>query len=167
MKRLVSALIIAVTVAAGTAFAADSKIGYIDMQRAISSSEQGKDAKDQLAAKVKSYQEQINTRQEELKKLKDQLEKQGLVMDERARAAKEKDYQQKLKEFQRFTKDAEDDLQTKDRELTGKILEKMERVIREYAKDKGYSFIFVKNETMLYADSSADLTDAILKRVNK
>ena len=167
MKRLVSALIIAVTVAAGTAFAADSKIGYIDMQRAISSSEQGKDAKDQLAAKVKSYQEQINTRQEELKKLKDQLEKQGLVMDERARAAKEKDYQQKLKEFQRFTKDAEDDLQTKDRELTGKILEKMERVIREYPKDKGYSFIFVKNETMLYADSSADLTDAILKRVNK
>jgi outer membrane protein len=152
--------------AASPVFAAEAKLGYIDMQRALNTSESGKEAKEQLAARVKKYQDEINIKQEEIKKLKDDLEKQGALLSEAARNAKEKDYQQRLKEFQRFTKDAQDELQGKDEELTRKILEGMEKVIREFGNKNGYTFIFVKNEGMLFASDKADVTDEVLKLFN-
>ena len=166
MKRLVLAVLMVGCFAAGTANAADTKIGYIDMQRAINTSEPGKEAKEQLSARLKKYQDEINLRQEELKRLKEELEKQGMLLSETSRASKEKDYQLKLKEFQRFTKDAQEELQGKDEEFTRKILEGMEKIIQEYARKNGYTFVFVKNESILFADEKADLTDEVLKIFN-
>jgi len=166
MKRFFLASILACCIAATPVFAADVKLGYIDMQRALNSSEAGKEAKEQLAARVKKYQDEINAKQEEIKKLKDDLEKQGMLLSESARASKEKDYQQRLKEFQRFTKDAQDELQGKDEEYTRKILEGMESVIQEFGRKNGYSFIFVKNEGMLFVDEKADVTEEVLKIFN-
>jgi outer membrane protein len=165
MKRLVPALV-AICIASTTAFAADLKIGYIEMQRALNSSDAGKAAKEQLAARLKKYQEEINVKQDELKKLKDDLEKQGAFLNDASKSAKEKDYQQRLKEFQRFTKDAQEELQGKDEEFTRKILEGMEKVIQEYGRKNGYTFIFVRNESMLFADDKADLTNEVLKLFN-
>ncbi|HXE95057.1 MAG TPA: OmpH family outer membrane protein [Dongiaceae bacterium] len=166
MRRLLLAGILACCLAATSAFAADVKLGYIDMQRALNSSEAGKEAKEQLAARVKKYQDEINSKQEEIKKLKDDLEKQGMLLSESARASKEKDYQQRLKEFQRFTKDAQEELQGKDEEFTRKILEGMEKIIQEFGRKNGYTFIFVKNEGMLFADDKSDVTDEVLKLLN-
>ena len=166
MRRFLVAGIMVCCLAATSVFAADLKLGYIDMQRALNSSEAGKEAKEQLAARVKKYQDEINVKQEEIKKLKDELEKQGMLLSESARAAKEKDYQQRLKEFQRFTKDAQDELQGKDEEYTRKIIESMEKIIQDFGHKNGYTFIFVKNEGMLFVDDKADVTDEVLKLLN-
>lgn len=166
MRRFVLAGIIAGCFAASSAAAADVKLGYIDMQKALNTSESGKEAKEQLAARVKKYQDEINVKQEEIKKLKEDLEKQGMLLSESARSAKEKDYQQRLKEFQRFTKDAQDELQGKDEEFTRKILEGMEKVIQEFGRKNGYTFIFVKNEAMLFAGDKVDVTEEVLKLFN-
>jgi len=42
----------------------------------------------------------------------------------------------------------------------------MEKVIKEYGRQNGYSFIFVKDERMLFADEKIDLTDEVLKQFN-
>lgn len=166
MKQVFLAGLVMAVMASTSVFAADVKLGYIDMQRALNGSEAGKEAKEQLAARVKKYQDEINVKQEDLKKLKDELEKQGMLLSDSARSTKEKDYQNKLKEFQRFTKDAQDELQGKDEEFTRKILEQMEKIIQEYGRKNGYTFIFVRNEIMLFADDKADLTEEILKLFN-
>lgn len=166
MRRLVLAGILAGCFAVSPVFAAEVKLGYIDMQKALNTSESGKEAKEQLAARVKKYQDEINVKQEEIKKLKDDLEKQGMLLSESARSAKEKDYQQRLKEFQRFTKDAQDELQGKDEEYTRKILEGMEKVIQEFGRKNGYTFIFVRNEGMLFANDKVDVTEEVLKLFN-
>jgi len=166
MRRFIITAVAAVCIASTTSFAADFKLGYIDMQRAINTSEAGKEAKEQLAARLKKYQDEINVKQDELKRLKDELEKQGAFLNDATRATKEKDYQQKLKEFQRFTKDAQEELQAKDEEFTRKILETMEKVIQEFGRKNGYTFIFVKNESMLFVDEKADLTEEMLKLFN-
>ncbi len=166
MKLKIVLLFFAGLLIAGTSFAADTKIGYVDMQRAINTSEAGKEAKEQLAARLKKAQDEINVKQDELKRLKDELEKQGVLLSENARSAKEKDYQLKLKEFQRFTKDAQDELQAKDEEYTRKILESMEKLIQDYSRKNGYTIIFIRNESMIFADEKADITDELLKLFN-
>ena len=166
MRRFLLAGIMACCIAASPAVAADLKLGYIDMQRALNASEAGKEAKEQLAARLKKYQDEINSQQNDLKRIKEELEKQGMLLSDSARSAKEKDYQQRLKEFQRFTKDAQDELQGKDEEFTRKILEGMEKIIQEFGRKNGYTFIFVKNEGMLFADDKADVTEEVLKLLN-
>lgn len=166
MKRVMMMMVM-LAVMGGSAWAAEAKFGYIDMQRALNNSEAGKDAKEQLQIKLKKYQEQINAKQEELQKLKGDLEKQGVALSETARSAKEKDYQQKLKDFQRFTKDAEEDLQARDGEFTKKLVEAMSKVVNDYARKNAYTIIFdARNAGMLYADQKADLTDEIIKAFN-
>ena len=166
MKRILLTSILACYFATTSAFAADVKLGYIDMQRTLNASEAGIEAKEQLAARATKYQAEITVKQEDIKKLKDELEKQGMLLSESVRSSKEKDYQQRLKEFQRFTKDAQDDLQGKDKEFTSKITENIEKIIQEFGRKNGYTFIFVKNEGMVFAEDKANVTEEVLKLLN-
>lgn len=150
----------------GVLAAENSKLGYVDIQKVLNLSNAGKDAKEQLTTKVKRYQEEITRKQEELKKLKDVIEKQGSLLSESAKSAKEKEYQQLLKDLQRLQKDAQDDLQAKDEELTKKIFADIERSVQDYGRKNGYTFIFIRDERMMFADEKVDLTDQILALVN-
>lgn len=167
MRKLVFALVLSVLVAlAVPAVAAEGKLGTVDMQKILLLSEAGKDAKEQLSIKAAKYEAEKNVKEEDLKKLKGELEKQSVLLSESARITKEKDYQQKLKEYQRFMKDAQDDLQAKNDEFTNRIVEEIVKVVQEFGKKNGYAYIFVKNESMLYMDEKADLSDEILKQFN-
>jgi outer membrane protein len=169
MKAIVGmslAVIITLTGFVGSGCAAETKIGFVDIQKALNQSDAGKEAREQLAGKVKKYQDEINVKQEELKKLKDELEKQSVILSESKRADKEKDYSQKLKDFQRFTKDAQDELQGKDEELTKKIYESFAKVVQEYGSKNGYTSIIGRSEGIIFVDEKADLTDALVKQFN-
>jgi outer membrane protein len=166
-KTMVTAFaLLAGLAAAGPSSAADGKIGYVDVQKALNSSEAGKDAKEKLSSRVKKYQEEINAKQEDLKKLKDDLERQSSVLSDVKRADKEKEYSQKLKDFQRFTKDAQEELQGKDEEFTKRILEEFEKVVQEYGKKNGFTVIFARNDSMIYADDKSDVTEDLVKLFN-
>ncbi len=163
MKRFIVALL-AASLLATPALAADVKIGYVDLQKALNTSEAGKAAKDRITKKVKEYEGTIDSRQKELKKLKDDLEKQGMLLSEEARGAKERDYQQKVKEFQRFTKDIQEELQQKDADFTKQILEELFKVIKEVGEKEGYTLILEQSESsILYADEKVNLTDKVIK----
>lgn len=145
---------------------AEAKLGYVDMQKMIQTSDAGKDAKDQLAIKGAKYEAEKNVKEEELRKLKGDLEKQSVLLSEPARMAKEKDYQQKLKEYQRFMKDAQEDLQIKQEELVGKMYEEIVKIVQEYGKKNSFTFIFEKSPVMIYTDDNVDVTDELLKQFN-
>jgi outer membrane protein len=168
MKKIIGICSIAVLAMALTTgiCVAESKLGYLDIQKAVGQSAAGKAAKEQLAATFKKYQDEINVKQEELKKLKDELEAQGSMLAASKRAEKEKVYSTKLKNFQEFTKDAQDEMQAKDKELTQKVLESFEKVVQEFGRKNGYTFIFVRTEGIVFADEKADLTDELLKLFN-
>ena len=164
LTRIVLLMSLFVSCSVLSVSAADLKIGYIDLQKALNQSEAGKAAKDKIAQRVKDHEATIDARQKELKKIKDDLDKQGLLLSEDARAAKERDYQQKLKEFQRLTKDAQEEVQQKDSDFTRQILEEMSKVIQEFGAREGYSMILEKTESaVLYADDKSDLTERVIK----
>jgi len=63
-------------------------------------------------------------------------------------------------------KDAQDDLQAKNDEFTNKIVDDIVKVVQEYGKKSGFTFIFVKNESMIFMDEKIDLTDELLTQFN-
>ena len=167
MKLTLSAVVVALSLALALPAFAEGKFGSVDIQKVLLFSDAGKSAKEQLAQKANKYESEKNTREDELKKLKTDLEKQSVLLSESARNSKEKDYQQKLKEYQRFLKDAQDDLQAKNDELTSKIVDEIVKVVQDYGKKNKFTFIFVKDERMVYQDESADVTEDVLKAFNE
>jgi outer membrane protein len=167
MKRLSVLLLTLLLLGAVSAQAADSKIAFIDLQKALNLSVAGKAAKEKITGKVKEYEAIIDKRQKELKKLKDELEKQAVLLSDEARSAKERDYQQKLKEFQRFTKDVQDELKQQDSDYTNRIIEKIVDLVQKVGKQEGYDMVLERNSGgIVYGSDRIDITDQVLKEFN-
>ena len=163
MKRFIVALFLLLALPLSAQAASGAKIGSIDVQKVLLTSEAGKVAKEQLGQRAGKYEGEKSSREAELKKLKGELESQSALLNETARSAKERDYQQRLKDYQRFLKDAQEDLQSKNDEFTKQLVDEIIKVAQEYGRKNGYTAIFVKSEVLLYLDPAADLTEEVLK----
>lgn len=162
MKRIIVALIALLMLA--TPALAETKIAFVDLQKALNLSKAGVKAKNEIAAQVKKYEDEFKIKQEGLQKLKDDLEKQAVLLSDSAKAQKERDFQQNVKELQRFQKDVKEELQLKDTEHTKRILNELFDILQKLGKDGGYSMVIEKNEgAVIYADESIDLTDELIK----
>ncbi len=167
-KMMVLASILSFLLFTSAAVAAEMKIGYVDLQKALNMSSSGKAAKEKMKAKFKDYDADVQKKQDELKKLKDDLEKQAMLLSAEARAAKERDYQQKVKDYQRMTKDIQEELQQADQDYTRKILEEIFKVVQSLGKQEGYTLVLEKTESsILYASDAIDLTDRVIQTYDK
>lgn len=168
MKQLVVVMLVCFGLIASPVLAQAQKIGYVDLQKALNMSAEGKAAKEKIKAQVQGYDAEVQQRQGELQKLKDELEKQAMLLSEEARNNKERDYQQKVKDYQRFTKDIQEELQQTDADLTRKILEKLLKVVQDVGKSDDYTMILEKTESsIVYADEKADITDKVIEVFDK
>ena len=50
--------------------------------------------------------------------------------------------------------------------MTNKIVEQIVKMVQDYGRRNGYTFVFVKNDGMLFVDEKADLTEELLKTFN-
>lgn len=167
MRRTLLFVMSSLLILAGTAGAAELKIGYVDLQKAINQSAKGQSAKEQISQKVQTYKGQVEQREQALQKAKEELEKQALLLSDEARTAKERDYQQQVKDYQRFAKDIQEELQQTDVELTRKILVEVLKVAEELGAKENFTVILEKNESSLvYVDPAIDLTERVVKLYN-
>jgi outer membrane protein len=144
--------------------AAETKLGFIDLQKALNTCEAGKSAKEKISAKVKEYEVQIDQKKKDLKKLDEELKKQAMLLAADTRAAKERDFQQKDKDLQRFVKDIQEELQQKDNDFTKQIIEDLSKIINDLGTKEGYTMILEKTESaVLFAEPTVDLTDKVIK----
>lgn len=150
------------------AFAAEMRVAFIDIQRALNESEAGQKAKKRFKERLDRLQKDLERQKDEVDALKDQLAKKGLVMKDEERRNLEQEYQRKLREFERAYEDSQGELQQQDAELTRGLIQEMQGVIQELGRKEGYTLIFEQSGSgLLYGDSSLDITDEIIKAYDK
>ena len=148
----------------GSVLAADLKVAYVDIQKAVNECNSGKDAKKAITKEVEKFQRLIVDRQKELQTMKESLEKQAPMLTPDARATREKDYQNKLREFQRWGEDTQNEINQKRMEMERNISIGLQKVIQKVGADEGYTFILEKNENIvLYISKTIDITDRVIK----
>jgi outer membrane protein len=148
----------------GSVWAADLKIAYVDIQRAVNESNAGKDAKKLITKDVEKFQGQIADKQKILQTMKESLEKQAPMLNPDARATREKDYQNKLREFQRWGEDTQNEINQKRMEMERNISIGLQKVIQKVGADEGYTLILEKNESIvLFVSKALDITDRVIK----
>jgi len=145
----------------------DVRIGYVDLQRAIFSSNPGKEARRSLDERTDKLKKDLEKKQEELRTVKAEFDKQSAVLSPDARAEKERDLQRRLRELERLKQDSEDELNRRDQELSKRILGEVREVVRQIGGKGNYTLILERNAAgVLYAANGVDLTEEVIKAYN-
>lgn len=146
------------------ATAADVKIGYANLQKALNECQAGVKAKEDLKKEAEGLEGELGKKQEELKKLKEELDKKGSVWNKETREAKEKDFKARTADFQKKFMDYGENLNKKKQETEARIIKELRDTVEEIAKKKGITFVFEKSVGgLLYAPKEYDLTDEVIK----
>ncbi len=149
------------------AMADDVKLGYVDLQRALNETEDGRKAKANLKKVFDQKQKELDEQQETLKKdIEDFMKKKSLLAPEKA-SQKEAELQERMQKVQQTYARHQQDLGTKEQEATGKIFERMNRIISKIAQAENFTMIFDKTQSaVLFAKPHLDLTNELIRRYN-
>ena len=162
--RLVAALSLAL---AALAAHAETKLGTVDMQRAIKEVEEGKSAAATLKKEFDEKQKQLNLRSEEVKKLNEDFQKQQAIMTPEARAAKGGEIERKMMEAQEFYVRLQQELSGKEREAMRPIFDRLGGLVREIAEANGLTLMLDREGSgVVYAQASLDYTNELIRRYN-
>lgn len=141
------------------------KLGFIDLQKAISESQPGKKAKEKFQVQVKKIEGELLKAKEEAERLKDDLIKKGPLMKPEERRNQEKELERKVQDYQRNMRDFQEELRQKEGEMTTEILKDLEKIVSELGKSEKFTLIFERTQ-VLYFDQSIDLTDKVIDLYN-
>lgn len=167
MKKVFLLVLVVVLISTATAFAADvTKIGFIDLQRALLESKAGKKARADLETLEKSKKTGIDEKVKAINKIEEELTKQASALSSDARKTKEEELDRLKRDLQRLVEDARVEIQKKEAELTEAILKDMSDVVEEFAKEEGYTVIF-RSEVLLFAKKDVDITEVVVKKFNE
>ena len=150
----------------GVAWSQDKvKIGFIDVQRAISESQAGKRAKDRFQAQVKKAEGDLLKEKQEIERLKTDLDKKGPLLKEEERRNLEADLQRRYVNYQRGMQDQQQELRQKEGEMTADILKELEKIVSEVGKSEKFTLILERSQ-ILYSDQGIDITTRVIEAFN-
>lgn len=141
------------------------KIGFIDIQRVISESQAGKQARDRFQAQVKKAEAEILKERQDLDRLKGDLEKKGLLLKEEERRNLEIDFQKRSVNLQRRMSDYQQELQARNNEMMSHILKDLEKIVNEIGKADKFTLILERSQ-ILYSDQGIDITSKVIETYN-
>ena len=166
ITTIVSCLLVSAFVwgATPTKSFAQTKIGYIDLQKCLMESINGTKAFEELKAKKEKMQKDLDKRQAALDQMKVDLEKQGMMLSPEAKRMKERDFQRKLRDFKDMYNDFSEEMKVEEEKRKSSIFKDLSKVIERVGKQQGYALILEKSTSgILWAPDNADLTDVVIK----
>lgn len=141
------------------------KIGFIDIQRAISDSVAGSKAKERFREQVKKVEGDLLKEKHELERLKAEMDKKGPLLKEEERRSMEMDLQRRYVGYQRSMQDSQQELRMRENALTADILKDLEKVVNEVGKAEKFTLILERSQ-VLYSDQGIDITNKVLELYN-
>ncbi|MFN3414489.1 MAG: OmpH family outer membrane protein [Thermoanaerobaculum sp.] len=147
---------------------APTKIGFVDVQRALLTIEEGK-------AKRKELQDWAAPRQQELQRLDQEIQalQQELASKQpsgsldqlsdlnRRLTAKKREFEDKQRQYSR-------ELEEKQNEVLRALGQKLEQLLKDYATQQKFTAVFIlQPEQVAFVANSADITDTLIKLYNE
>lgn len=151
------------------AFADDVvKIGIIDLQKILSTSNAGKEAQQKIAAKGQELQADLETKAAAITEEQERYEREATVMSQEARSEKERELKIKKLDFDDLKEKYESDFNAYNQELVNKFKMAVLTATDKIGKKEGYTLILEKSSSgVVYAPSTIDLTDKVIQQYNE
>ncbi len=161
MKRMLVVFLSVILLGAFSVSAAAKNIAVVDLEKAMHNCKAGQHAKSEIEKLIEAKKVVIERKVSQIKKLAKQL--QNSKLSKSAKANKANVYQEKTKELERYKNDAADEVRTKERELSTKIINDLIGVVKKYAIAHKIDAVFEVHQGLVYWNDALDITKNIVK----
>lgn len=145
--------------------AAANKVGIINIQAAIGSTAEGKQASSELQSQFAPRQAELQQLQKQIQDIQSRLQTGQTTLSEAEMERLNDEGQRDQRTLQRKQQDAQADLQDAQQDAFNRIGRKMMTVLDKYAKEHGYSLILdtsSQQTPVVYASNQVDVTQEII-----
>lgn len=153
-------LVFSLIVPAG--YAKNGKLGYVDLRRAFYEYEKTKSMESQLTDETESRQTERNKVIERINKLRDEVE----LLSGKAKTAKQSEIDNELAALQEFDRETRQTLLNKKNDMFREVIEDIQKVVESIGESGGYDYV-LDSRNIMYAKPEFDLTDQVIKELNK
>jgi outer membrane protein len=161
---LSGALALALFLFSGVA-SAQTKVGVIDVQRAVASTEDGLRAQATLKKLFDSRQQELNKKQTDLQKQREDIDKQAKVLPKDALTKRVDEWQKQMMDLQAIFLEYNKELEKKQKELTDPVFGKILEIVKRIATSENIDVVLDK-ATVAYVRTDLDLTDKAIQMYN-
>ncbi len=143
-----------------------AKVGVINVQAAVTSTAEGKQAAAELQSQFAPRQAELDNLRKQIDDVQTRLRtgQTTLSDDEKARLAREGD--QLTRSYQRKQQEAQDDFNDAQQEVVNRIGGKMMTILDKYSRENGYAVVFdtsAQQSPVIYASNQVDVTQDIVR----
>ena len=146
------------------------KLGFVNLQRVMLQSSQGKKVKSELEKLFKKKKKELEAAEKDLKAMQQDLEKKRSVLSDSVFAQKQRDWEIKMLSYRKKVSETQLRLQKREKDLTGPILKNIRDIIGEIGKKGDYTMILQRSplsDNLLWAKAEVDLTSKVITQLNK
>jgi len=145
--------------------AAELKIGWVDLQRVINASEEGKLAQEEIQKKADEYTRQADEMKAKLEAMTEDYQKQADVLTADAKSEKQDAITKLEVEYNRFVQDSRDELAKAEQRALKELLEDIGQLVVQYGEQEGFAVI-LEAGNILYGSTSTEITNDIIALYN-
>ena len=168
MKNLNKVLIILVTAFIfSNSYAADYKIGYVDVAKILNESPAAKAAQKKLEEEFNPRNKQLESKAKKINKQKEKLQKESDIMSNDQIESLKRKILKSERDLKRDATEAQEDFKLRRRDELGKIENKLKEVILKIAEGGKYDLIFTNADVTYASDKTGiNITAKVLKQFN-
>lgn len=169
MHRTLAALGAAAALGWGLGASDDGvKIGMVDMEQAISSTEEGRAAREELERKKREAEGQLQPMVEQFQEMKEELEAKQFVLSDEALREKKLDLAQLGNQIQNKGKELEGELQIQSERVVGPLRKKLLEIVEDIGRKEGFTLILARGTPgVMYSREALDITELVIEKFNR
>ncbi|MGS0740317.1 OmpH family outer membrane protein [Glaciimonas sp. GG7] len=141
-----------------------SKIAFVSNERIFREAAPAKAADAKIQAEFSKRDKDLQDLAARLKGMADKLDKDSATIAESERLKRQRELADLDKDFQRKQREFREDLNQRRNEELAVVLERTNKVIKQIADEEKYDIVF---QDAVYANKRIDITDKVLKALNK
>ncbi len=145
-----------------------TKIGIVDLDQAVMSTNEGKAARDELERKKREAEQSIQPLAERYQEMAKEFEAKQFVLSDDARFQKQLDIQELRNEIESKSKQLQGQLELAQERLVGPLRTKLFEIVEEVGREGGYALIIGRGTPgVMYTREALDITDQVIKKFNE
>lgn len=159
-------MIVLALAVASPVFGQNIKIGFVNIQKAISESKAGERARKRFEGTIKGKEAALAREKQAIERMKRELDKKALLLKADERMKAQRDFQKRVRDYERAMNDAQEELQLQERQMTAEILQNLQKIVQEIGRSQRFTLILDRSQ-LLYTDKGIDITNQVIQLYNQ
>jgi outer membrane protein len=142
------------------------KIGVVDVDQALNSTEEGKAAREELSRKQREAEAEVQPLAGRFRDLQEELKGKRYVLSDEALFDKQVELAELQNRIDNKIKELQGQLKIDQGRLEAPLRAKLAEIVEEIGKEQGFTLILARG-TALYTREAIDITDLVVRRFDK